>query len=47
MYCPSNFIKIRKFIFKNEMQNRSNFTQDQLDLINFKRNNYDTGNFNY
>ena len=43
IYCPSNFIKLRKFNEVKDSINRSNFTQDQLDLINFRKNNIETG----
>jgi hypothetical protein len=43
MYCPSNFIKFRKENYKRNLKDRENWTEDQLALINYKKNNVKLG----
>ena len=37
-YCPIEFIKSRKFHYSRERRDRNIWTQDELDLINIKKN---------
>ncbi len=39
MYCPANFIKSRRFHYKRMVHDRATWTEDQLELMNYKKNN--------
>jgi hypothetical protein len=45
MYCPANFIKMRKFNYVRQLKDRMNWTEDQLEVINYKRNSITFGKF--
>jgi len=39
MYCPANFIKSRRFHYKRMVHDRETWTEEQLELMNYKKNN--------
>jgi hypothetical protein len=43
-YCPSYFIKMRKYRYHNNVRDKENWTKDQVDLINFRRNTWTVAN---
>ncbi len=47
MYCPTNFIKMRKFNFLRMIKDKQTWTEDQLELINHNRNNWTFGKYKF
>jgi hypothetical protein len=37
-YCPTDFIKSRKFMYMSDRNDQKLFTQEELDLINLRKN---------
>ncbi len=37
-YCPTDFQKIRKFIYLSDRRDREIWNQDELDVINMRKN---------
>ena len=37
-YCPTDLIKSRKYVYAADKRDKATFTQDELDLINLKKN---------